>query len=74
MTDVIHSTTCAFLFGRKGVLYLARPNGKQVKTGIALRQGKLWFWDRQVSIWREVPDIIPTTTGHAISICALRVD
>ena len=74
MTDVINSTTCAFLFGRKGVLYLMRPNGQRVKTGLALRQGKIWFWDRKASIWREVPDVIPTTAGHAVTICALRVD
>lgn len=74
MTDMVESTTCAFLFGRKGVLYLVRPNGKKEKLGMALRKGKLWFWDRKASTWREMPDVVPTTAGHAVTICAMRVD
>ena len=74
MADVVKSTMCAFLIGRKGVLFLVRPNGKKVKLGLAIRQGKLWCWDRPASTWHEVPDVIPTTAGHAVTICVLRVD
>jgi len=70
--DTINS--CAFLIGRKGVLYLVRASGKHVKLGVALRQGKLWFWDRSTSTWHKLPDVIPTTAGHAVSMVALRVD
>lgn len=71
---VVNYSTCAFLLGRRGVLYLVRPNGKQEKMGLALRQGKLWLWDRKASVWHEMPDVIPTTAGHAVTICALRVE
>ena len=77
MTDSKQRDTidlCAFLIGRKGVLYLVRANGKRVKLGVALRQGKFWFWDRTTSTWHKLPDVIPTTAGHAVSIMALRVD
>ena len=74
MTGVVNSATCAFIFGKRGVLYLVRPNGKKEKMGLALRKGKLWLWDRKTSTWHEVPDVLPTTAGHAITICAMRVD
>lgn len=74
MTTGVLQSNCAFLFGRKGVLYLVHANGKREKMGMALRQGKLWFWHHRTSTWVEFPDVVPTTTGHAIMITAMRVD
>ena len=54
MADVQSS----FQIQAKGKVVMIRPDGRITQTGLAIRDGKIWFFDRVKSEWVEFPTLL----------------